>query len=198
MNNKRIEEILGDWRDPLVLKKFSGEKNHKFLNRNNTIKSNWKRINKFIPELLITNQKYKILDIGCGNGSTLEILRYFGHDVIGMDYTPGFDKNNWLYKPLIESQELKCIVHDGSVLPYPFKDKEFDFIICFGVITFFKPITIWQNVLNEFSRISKNGFLIGVNVGSLYDDGKKYLETWNNSNFKLDLKENSIYKWNKK
>jgi hypothetical protein len=52
--------------------------------------------------------------------------------------------------------------------------------------------------LNEFSRISKEGFLLGVNVGEIYDSGKKYIENWSHPDFNLLYKNGSIYRWGKK
>ena len=144
-----------------------------------------------IPELL--NKKLKILDVGCGNGVILEILRWYGYDVTGMDYTTGYDKGDWLYRPLIESQGLKCVNHSGSDIPYPFKDKEFDVLICYGAITFFKfP---WVNVLNEFARITKSCILLLVNVGDKYDKEKNNINTWEHPHFKKQWNVNSAYKW---
>lgn len=192
---KDIQGLLGNWNDLDAVNNFKGSKEHKFLDRNRTLKINMKRIKEWAPEILFNDKKQSVLDVACGNGATLEIFRYYNHEVVGMDFSPGFSKNEWLYKPLIDSQKLTCKIHDGSTLPYPFKDKEFDFLICFGAITFFKPVANWPNILNEFSRISKKSFVLGVNTGPIYDEGRKYIESWNHPNFKLTKNEGSVYKW---
>lgn len=189
--------LLGPWNDAEKIKEFTVKK-HKFLDRDRTIKINWTRLHAKIPEILRSKEKLKIVDIASGNGATLEVLRYYGHDAQGVDFSPGFPEGDWLYRPMIESQNLKCLVHNCSILPYPFKDKEFDFLICYGAITFFKPITNWPKVMNEFARISKRGILLGVNNGNIFDEGEKYLDSWTHSEFKLESKQGTIYKWVKK
>jgi ubiquinone/menaquinone biosynthesis C-methylase UbiE len=195
---KNIKELLGDWNNPAIIENFIGGKDHKFLDRNRTLEINWSRLHAYAPEILFDNKKNKILDVACGNGATMEIFRFYGHDCQGIDFSPGFGKDDWLYKPLIDSQKLSCIVHDGASLPYPFKDKEFDFLICYGAITFFKPVENWQNVLNEFARLSKKSFVVGVNVGPVYEQGKPYIENWLHPDFSLQLQYGSIYKWVRK
>ena len=188
-------ELKQDWRhiEPDALEKVKSSIGGKFLNRELYVDLYWKRLHNEMPELL--NKKLKILDVGCGNGVILEILRWYGHDVTGMDYTPGYDKGDWLYKPLIESQGLKCINHSGGDLPYPFKDKEFDLLICYGAITFFGSKTPWVNILNEFTRITKSCILLGVNVGDEYNKEKENIDSWKSDQFKMEWNKNSIYKW---
>jgi len=196
-NKKKLSNLLGPWKDNDIKSKFSIKK-HKFLDRNRTLKINWKRLHDKIPEILLSDERLNLLDVACGNGATMEILRYYGHSVQGVDFSPGFSKDNWLYKPMIKSQKLKCLVHNCSIIPYPFKDKEFDYLICYGAITFFKPIENWPKIMNEFARISKRGILVGVNNGKVFDNGKKYLDNWKHPDFKLISKTGSIYKWGKK
>ena len=194
MNNIIPNELRGNWKNIKIDSiKDIEEKAAKYLNRDNIMELCWHRLHNEIPELL--NKKLKVLDVGCANGATLEILRWYRHDAIGMDYTIGYVEGDWLYKPLIESQELKCINHNGADLPYPFKDKEFDLLICYGAITFFGLKTPWINILNEFARITKKCILLGVNVGEEYNRERQNLNTWKHDQFKLDWNRNSIYKW---
>lgn len=197
---KDIKKLLGPWNDPKAIEKFKGSKTHKFLDRDRTLKINWNRLHTKIPEVLLTEERLKILDVASGNGATMEIFRYYGHKCWGLDYSPEkeFEEDDWLYKPLIKSQKLRCKVHDCSILPYPFDDKEFDYLICYGAITFFKPISNWPQILDEFARLSKNGFLVGVNLGRSFEEGEKYLDKWEHPDFNLEWKRGSIYKWTKK
>jgi len=196
---KNIKDLLGDWNDKDVVEKFckiGSGKYHKFLDRNRTIKSNWSRLHHYAKNILLSKKPMKILDVGCGNGATMEIFRFYGHEVCGIDYTGGFeDKGTWRYEPLIKSQNLSVKWHSGSDIPYPFADNEFDLVICWGTITFFKPISIWPNVMDEFARLSKNTILLGVNAGTSYDAGKKYLDSWSSKKFKLAFNEGYRYRW---
>lgn len=193
-----INDLLGAWDDKDILSKFKGAKDHKFLDRNRTLKINWQRLHRWAPEILLDDNQQKILDIASGNGSTMEIFRHYGHETIGLDFSPGFADNDWLYRPMIESQKLKCKVHNCSNIPYPFLDNQFDFSICYGAITFFKPIEKWPQFLNEMARVSKRGFVVGVNIGPVYDVGKKHIDNWSHKDFFLKEKEGSVYKWVRK
>ena len=196
--NKDINGLLGPWKDSSVAEKFKGQKTHKFLKRDRTLKINWKRLHNLVPYHLLDEKQNKVLDVASGNGATLEIFRHYNHKIQGLDYTPHMDKGEWLYKPLLESQNIPCVVHNGSILPYPFKDKEFDLVICFGAITFFKPIEDWGKILDEFARLSKKTILIGVNKGEPFNKGRKYLDNWENPDFKLVSCQGHIYKWTAK
>ena len=90
---KDINNLLGSWRDKHSVEKFlvaGGRPGHKFLDRDRTIKSNWSRLHTYASDILLSEKKMTILDVGCGNGATMEIFRFYGHDVYGMDYTNGF------------------------------------------------------------------------------------------------------------
>lgn len=194
MNNKVgiPNELKGNWANiTLSIDRLQASPGAKFLDRDTNMVSHWARLHSEIPELL--DKKLKVLDVGSGNGATLEILRWYGHDAIGMDYTNGYAKGDWLYKPLIESQKLKCINHNALALPYPFKDKEFDLLICYCPSFFTSPWNI--NILNEFTRITKTCILLGVNVGDAYDKEKENLSKWKHDKFKMEWNKNSIYKW---
>lgn len=185
-------ELLGDW-DNLKLPVSVHLENHKFFDRTRTMQINWARLHSLIPDLL-SRPKMKCLDIGCGNGATLEILRWYGHEVVGMDFSASME-NDWKYKSLIESQGLNCVCHSGSNIPYPFDDKEFDLVICYGAITFFPPVSIWPKVLNEFARIAKSDILLGVNVGKIFDEGKHYIDNWKHDDFQLDWNRDHLYRY---
>jgi len=183
------QELQGMWKKPVDKDMVD----HKFYDRPRTIKLNWNRLHTLIPNEL-TGKKIKCLDVGSGNGSTLEILRWYGHDAIGMDYTPNMD-NRWRYKSLIDSQGLNVVCHSGAEVPYPFKNKEFDLLICYGVITFFKPVENWPKILDEFARITKRCILLCVNVGDTYEEGKKYINNWNHTDFGLEWISGSTYRF---
>ncbi len=141
--------------------------------------------------------KKKVIDISSGNGATLEILKFFGHEVLGVDYSPiELDPINFfIYKPLLDSQDIPYIIHDCTKLPYPFKDKEFDLLINYGALTFYKPISNWPNILDEFARITKETIFLGVNYGSIFEKGRKYIDNWENYEWRLIFRSKNIYIW---
>jgi len=75
----------------------------------------------------------KILDIGCGKDK----IKGEGVIVIGVDIDPNHKAN---------------VVHNLNKFPYPFKDDEFDEIICFNILENLENI---PNVIKEIYRIGK-------------------------------------------
>ncbi|MEM9432815.1 MAG: class I SAM-dependent methyltransferase [Pseudomonadota bacterium] len=57
----------------------------KYLKREDNIRRCWNRIQLFLPELL-TGSSTQILEMSTAHGAMLEILRHYGHDVLGNDY----------------------------------------------------------------------------------------------------------------
>jgi len=189
-------DLKGEWKDVNHVAKYLKKQN--FFHRERIIKGQWVRLHSTIPEFLNKNKnksKFKCLDVGCGNGATLEILRWYGHECIGMDYTDKYSTGDWKYKSCIESQNLNCINHSGTDIPYPFKNKEFDLLICYAALTFLQPIEKWTAILNEFARITSKCILICPNRGMTYDNGKKYIDNWIHNDFKLEWNKKTIYKY---
>tara|TARA_B100001027_G_C16228575_1_gene313421 strand:- start:416 stop:1030 length:615 start_codon:yes stop_codon:yes gene_type:complete len=197
---KNIEGLLGSWEDPDILENFhknGGQKDHKFLDRNRTIKSNWNRLHSCAEDVLLGEKTARILDVGCGNGATMEIFRYYGHEAVGLDVPFG---DSHLYSPMLNSQGLKCVVHDGAVTPYPFKDDEFDLVVCWGVFNFFRPVQGWPDILDEFARITKRSIILAPNMGKAYDQGKPLIEKWGQANgfVRIPMGHEHKYRWDKR
>lgn len=201
------KQLLEDWKK-LDRNCLMWKKEHKFLNRKQTVTINWNRLHNYIPEFL--DKKFSFVDISCGSGATLEILRYYKIQAIGVDYSNlskkvkapckgcYTDENYYSeYEPLLKSQNLKYIIYDCKKIPYPFKDNHFDVLINFGAITFYGNPEIWPKILNEFSRISSRCILLGVNYGWKYEQGKNIILEWssNQTKFKLDYHRGCVFKW---
>ena len=198
--SKVPKELLGGWKN-LDWSILEIPKNHKFLDHEGQIVINWKRLYRYLPEYLnnIVGKK-KVIDISPGNGGTLEIMRFFGHELLGVDYSPEDPdpENSYIYKPLLNSQNIPYVIHNCSKIPYPFKDREFDLLINFGSLNFYKPISKWPKILNEFARITSETIFLGVNLGSVFEQGKSYIDNWENNAWRLVYKKRNIYKWRRK
>lgn len=57
----------------------------KYAKRSRNIERCWNRIQLYMPELL-TSQPQDVLELSTAHGAMLEILRYYGHNVMGTDY----------------------------------------------------------------------------------------------------------------
>ena len=192
----------------LDINKLEIKPDHKFLNRTRTLKINAKRLFQYVPEFMKPGND--ILDVSCGGGATLEIIKCVGSNGIGLEYYSSSGNKKPLcpeyykdvnaysnYEPLLKSQNMNYKIYDCSVTPYPFKDNSFDLVVNYGAITFYGEPEMWHVILDEFKRLSKNTILLGVNVGHKWDRGEDMIDRWSNKQTDLDLitKQGSIYKW---
>lgn len=104
------------------------------------------------------NKTAKILDIGCGNGCVVELLRQEGFtNVYGLDITlEGLKQHNAMIKfnqptpiftPKIENYT------ESSIWSTPFKDNEFDFTFSVDVLEHIPPDLVNQTI-KEILRIT--------------------------------------------
>jgi len=82
----------------------------------------------------------KILDLGCGKNK----IKRGDAVVVGVD---------------IEPDSGADVIHNLNKFPYPFKDNEFDEIICFDILEHLKDIPA---VMKEIHRIGKKGAIVKI------------------------------------
>lgn len=173
-------ELLGGWNEStkVLLQQEPKLRTNKFLNHDKFIKEHWIRTHRYLAELCSHSNPKKILDMSCGSGAQMEILKYYGHDVLGCDYTSKIPRNreplryqedltekkSCIYEPLLKSQKLPYILHDGNQLPYPFEDNQFDVVLCWGAIQNYSHPDYWHLILEELTRIAKHTILVGFNI----------------------------------
>ncbi len=67
-------------------KERSAKLQQKYVDRARNIERCWNRIQLYLPELLITKDPHRVLEMSTAHGAMLEILRHYGHDVVGNDF----------------------------------------------------------------------------------------------------------------
>ena len=164
--------IRFEWNNPELVETALIKSDHKYRDRQRCYNSKMKLVNEFMPFLL--GEKFKILDISCGNGLFVEMLRNWGHDAEGSEAIRS------LYVPFHLSQEIKCKYFDASQDMYPYKNKEFDIVTCIGAMNLYKPKEQWVKCADEMLRITKKAVYIFFNLDALYQD---YQKTFENSLF---------------
>jgi 2-polyprenyl-3-methyl-5-hydroxy-6-metoxy-1,4-benzoquinol methylase len=95
-------------------------------------------------------KKGKLLDVGCGFGGLISILREFGFHVYGFTITD------------FEVQECKRkglnVIQGNASQAFPFPNNFFEGIICIEAI---EQISNWKNCLSEINRVLKpNGLIL--------------------------------------
>jgi len=154
----------------------------KFLDRRTQIKRKSDLVDAFLQE--VRKGGYHCLDVSCGNGVLLEVLRHYGNTIMGAEFEH-FD--------FLESQGVPYVEFNGNRIPFPFEDKSFDLVTCIGSITFYN--TPWAEVLAEFCRIARKTVFLAVNRGYILDANRELLETWTMPGWKCVLRQEPRYKW---
>lgn len=86
---------------------------------------------------------------------------------------------DWPYKPIIDSIGVKVDLFDAGITPYPYDEDRFDAIICMDALEHYCHPRDWVNIVDEFTRISKESVFLLTNPvqGQLIDD-KIYMEAF--------------------
>jgi len=104
---------------------------------------------KVINEILEKCRNLKILDAGCGEGVLVEKYREKGFNIIGVDL-------NYSGK----------YVKKGDIKKMPFKNQEFDLILCLDVLEHIN-ISEHEKVIDEIYRITKKKGVIIFSIPNL-------------------------------
>ena len=98
-----------------------------------------------------------ILDLGCGDGTTLAYLEGLGFDMTGMDYSKvGLEKAR-------EKSRTARLIHGDIYEPLPFSNEEFDAVISYQVINH-NTLEKIRKLLKELHSIIKPDGLLSVKV----------------------------------
>ena len=145
----------------------------------NSLAKQWNAFRpKPFPETVLylsrTWKSGKLLDIGCGNGRNL--VPFAEKDFIceGIDFSIEMVKNA---KSKLNKLGLKAKFHASNMTKLPFKDNNFDYLICIASFHHLNKLD-QEKALCEFKRILK-------------PCGKMYITTWNKwqSKFLFEKKE---------
>lgn len=91
-----------------------------------------------------------VLDVGCGYGEYMALLRGMNYDVYGINGTEYVDDFLYANKRL----KLKVIQAD-LVKPLPFADKAFDCVFSCGVLTLRGLLPHIKSIVAELNRVAK-------------------------------------------
>lgn len=102
----------------------------------------------------------RILDAGCGAGRNMFLLAELGHELVGIDQ----DKQciNQLQNSLKTDSNYpnNITLRVGELDQLPFKDDEFDMVVCNAVLHFSKDTVQFEKMLTEMKRVTcANGVL---------------------------------------
>ena len=176
-NAALIAKLGAEWRAPIAQ-----ERPVKFLDRRTQIARKARLVNQCLPEYKEGGRS--CLDLSCGNGVLLEILRHYGNAVLGADVR---------HFEFLKTQDVPFVAFDGDRLPYPFGDRSFDLVTCVGSITFYAAP--WAEVLAEFCRIARRTVFVQANTGWILEENRALLERWTAPGWECVLRKGYRYKW---
>ncbi len=156
----------------------------RFRNRKSQISHKSGFIDAVLPEYRDGSAK-RVVDFSSGNGVLLEIFRYYGHDVLGIDLQ---------YFAFLKSQGIPSLEHDCRHLPFPLTDKSCDLITCVGSISTYGDVH-WGVILSEFARIARECIVVRPNQGPVLNEKRHELERWVMPGWESQKVTLDNYKW---
>jgi len=109
----------------------------------------------------------RVLDIGCGNGRFLEVLKNKKITYTGIDSSKSF---------IAQAQEMYgdigSFIHMDA-LALPFEDSSFDVVVSFGVIHHIPSRKLRKQFLSEAHRVLKKDGLLMLTVWNLWNERLK-------------------------
>lgn len=109
-----------------------------------------------------------VLDAGCAKGYLVYALRQLGVDACGIDASE--------YAVSQALEEVKDRIKQGLIQKLPYKDNQFDVVICFDVMEHIPEDEV-DKVLSEFVRVAKKYVVIRVPTRHEVNDLDRHHET---------------------
>ena len=121
----------------------------------------WNCVKEFVKDYLDNNENGKlcsVIDVGCGNGKNMKYLQDNNFRFVqGCDIDDNF---------LLNCARKGLNVTKANILNLPYKDSEFDFVFCNGVIHHLKLEQERKKAIEELLRISKPKAKIYISLNS--------------------------------
>lgn len=120
---------------------------------------------RIIKKFFIPNNAKKVLDVGCGSGRhTMALLRE-GFQVEAIDSSSTALN---IAKDMVLNLDANVNFNEGNIVKLPYKDEEFDGIICWGVLHYLTDEE-FEKAFSELFRVLKPGGILGLTLRSSED-----------------------------
>lgn len=120
---------------------------------------------RYAVELLGPARFGSLLEVGTGSGILLPELSRHTERLVAIDIHPKLAE----VRDYLEKERVRAEVIEGSLFEMPFKDAEFDALLCASVL---EHLTELDGALNEFARVVKPGgtVVLGFPVRNIVTD----------------------------
>jgi ubiquinone/menaquinone biosynthesis C-methylase UbiE len=106
-------------------------------------------IKRYLPEYM--EGKKSVLDVSCGAGVFLEVMRYYGNAIQGT----GMNMFSMTTAQRVPHRHM-----DSNLVTYPFGNRSFNLVTCLGAIKQFRNP---ERALAELFRIARSTVLVKLN-----------------------------------
>ena len=101
----------------------------------------------------------QVLDVGCGTGEQVRLMRELGLDVVGLEPAPAMRR-----KAIENNPETEIV--DGSITEIPFDDDSFDAVVSIEVLRYLHHADV-EKAYKEMLRVLKPGGEVFVTLVNL-------------------------------
>lgn len=142
---------------------------------------------RFILNML--KNKKRVLDIGCGTGTHLNILENLGYIVEGIDIS---DK-----MILLAKEKVNCPIHKANILDYKIDEKYDGIIAMHSVFNHLKSYEEFEKAfVNSLNHLNNKGIMIidldnrrsNDDVYDKVDGNKRYLECFYSEKYNMQIR----------
>jgi len=178
------DHFLLYWEQPHIIqycKNMQEEESRKIINKvkadYNLISREWdlsrNRPSQIKLNLIDTvEEDTEVLDIGCGNGVMFPFILDKGAYYFGLDIAENMiDIARKRYDEDIARGKARFTVGEATELPY--KDSEFDFVICFAVLHHLPSVEFRKRFFEEIKRVLRPNGRVKITVWNLFNEWTK-------------------------
>lgn len=159
-----VDELGRKWKRKIDISGLD-EGHLKMTNRPDQIIRKNELVERFLPEYMRGGGS--VLDVSCGAGVFLEVMRHYGNMIYGTSI------DMFEFK---EAQDVPHMQLDSNNVPYPFSDKMFDLVTCFGSMKKYDEAKL-PEIFAEFFRIARKTVLLKLNSIGWVDEHEEMLST---------------------
>lgn len=118
------------------------------------------RMAHLCPEVLDEKTHYHVLELSSGPCGNVEVLPEYNNTVQATDFLDGLGS---AYIPIHRALGIAPLHFNGSILPYGFGDKSYDYVLSYQAIDAYGPPRKFPRFAAEMARIARKKVILIMN-----------------------------------